>query len=188
MDKKSHQPRAGERTDEQLAELAKAELPYRTVAYDELVRRHYAGVRRLAIAQLGAADEADALAQDVMLRVFGSIKTFRGEAKFTTWLYRIVENLARTRMRQQIREQEKREAYATEYADEDPAAQNLLSDSNEFQRLLAQLSPDERTLLAFRFVDDMELHEIAEVLGLGLSAVKMRYYRTLDKLKSHLED
>lgn len=188
MGQKSQASSLEDQSDEALAELAKEELPYRTVAYDELVRRHYAGVRRLAIAQLGGSDEADALAQDVMLRVFGSIRTFRGEAKFTTWLYRIVENLARTRIRQQIREREKREAYAASYAEEDSAATHeLLSDPSEFQQLLQHLSPDERTLLALRFVDDMELHEIAEVLGLGLSAVKMRYYRTLEKLKKHVD-
>jgi RNA polymerase sigma-70 factor (ECF subfamily) len=169
-------------SDEALATSARHQLPADTSAYDELVRRHYDSVRRLATAQLGAPDEADALAQDVMLRVFSGLKNFRGDAKFSTWLFRIVENLARTRVRQQMREQDKRQALGMAQDERGEDA----PDQSDFQRLLAVLSPEERALLALRFVEDMELHEIAAVLGLSLSATKMRYYRTLDKLKDHI--
>ena len=165
-------------SDEALAEIATTELPYRTAAFDELVSRYYEPVRRLAAAQLGPGEDAEALAQDVMLRVFGAIKQFRGEARFSTWLYRIAENLARTRIGQQVRERAKRRAYGQTLSE---AVQD--DGEDDFQRLLTSLSPEERTLLAFRFVQDLELHEIAEIMGLGLSAVKMRYYRTLEKLK-----
>lgn len=169
-------------SDEALAMSARHGLPNDTSAYDELVRRHYESVRRLATAQLGAPDEADALTQDAMLRVFSGLKNFRGDAKFSTWLFTIVENLARTRIRQQMREQDKREALGKAQDQDGEDA----GDQSDFQRLLAVLSPQERTLLALRFVEDMELHEIAAVLGLSLSATKMRYYRTLEKLKDRI--
>lgn len=170
-------------SDEDLVAEAQRELPYRTVAFDVLVRRHYDAVRRFAATLLGGVDEADALAQDVMLRVFGSLKTFRGDARFTTWLYRIVENLARTRLHQLRRETSKREAFGATLAE---VMQDPETEAEGFAALMASLTADERTLLAFRFLEDLELHEIADVLGLGLSAVKMRYYRTLDKLKRTL--
>lgn len=170
-------------SDEELVAAARRELPYRTVAFEVLVHRHYETVRRIGATLLGGSDDADALAQDVMLRVFGSLKTFRGEARFTTWLYRIVENLARTRLRQQNREAAKREAFGATIseASEDPAP-----DHGAFAALIKPLTVDERTLLAFRFLEDLELHEIADVLGVGLSAVKMRYYRALEKLRRNL--
>jgi RNA polymerase sigma-70 factor (ECF subfamily) len=84
----------GERTDEWLVEQCRASADEE--AFSELVRRHRSQVFRLAVSILGQefTEEAEDVAQDVMLRVHHSLKSFRGESKFSTWLYRITFNVA----------------------------------------------------------------------------------------------
>jgi RNA polymerase sigma-70 factor, ECF subfamily len=84
----------GERTDEWLVEQCRASADEE--AFAELVRRHRSQVFRLAVSILGQefTAEAEDVAQDVMLRVHHSLKSFRGESKFSTWLYRVTFNHA----------------------------------------------------------------------------------------------
>lgn len=169
--------------DNALARRAREELPVVTLAYDQLVRRHYQRVRLLARLMAPAAD-SDAIAQDVMMRVYRGLPRFRGEASFSTWLHRIIQNVARTHQMRELREAEKRTRAAADW--EESGADESASEHDPFGVLVGQLSAEERTLIAFRFLEDLELHEIAEVMGVTLSAAKMRYYRALAKLKDKL--
>ncbi|PJF45383.1 MAG: hypothetical protein CUN48_19165, partial [Candidatus Thermofonsia Clade 3 bacterium] len=80
-------------TDAALVERARRELPYRTGAFEALMRRHGGRIRALAMRFAHNPADAEDLAQEVMLKVFFELPRFRGEAAFTTWLWRLTANL-----------------------------------------------------------------------------------------------
>ena len=173
--------------DNDLVARAIQELPYGTRAYESLMRRYFRLIGQTCQRMLRDPHEAEEARQDIMLKVFNALPRFEGRASFKTWLLRISTNTCITRI-------QKRKLEAARYvsdsempiqefagdAGEDPSTQP----DNEFEALTSSLSSDELQLVTLRFVGDLGLGEIAEVMGIGLSATKMRYYRALEKLKA----
>jgi len=156
-------------------------------AWEELVRQHTRQVYGLCFRFTNSAQEAQDLTQDVFLRVFKTIKTFRSaEGSFHTWLARVTRNLLidhyrRTRQERvtdSIEEQlpmlqEKGGAAA---ARPDQALAGLEA-SEILQATLQKLSPDLREAVILRDLQEMEYREIAEVLGIPEGTVKSRINR-----------
>ncbi|MEO1767732.1 sigma-70 family RNA polymerase sigma factor [Thiobacter aerophilum] len=172
-------------SDSELVNQARTELPYRTGAYETLMRRH--GGRIRAVALRFARDPADAedLTQEVMLKVFFELPRFRGQAAFTTWLWRLTANLCIDHQR--------RAAVAPAVAAPDDALQGVPDPRDahaatearlDADRLLQALPPDDRMLILLRLLVGLDFSEIAQVMALGLSATKMRYSRALEQLRA----
>lgn len=178
-------------SDADIVRRAKAELPYQHTAYEVLVRRHYPGIRKLIAGVLGSPDEADSLAQDAMLRMMHGLPRLEDVERFDPWLRRIAVNVSRTYLSRRSRELKRREAYQVDQALTLPDASSpgvASEGSADLAHLLAPLTPDERVIVSFKVLQDLEFSEIAEILGISLSAAKMRYYRALDKLKAAEQD
>lgn len=173
--------------DKDLVAEAIRELPYVTRAYELLMRRHYRLIGQTCQRMLRDPHEAEEASQDIMLKVFNALPRFEGRASFKTWILRISTNTCITRI-------QKRKLEAARYvSDSEMPIQEFAGDasndpsqqpSSEFASLTGSLSSDELQLVTLRFVGDLGLAEIAEVMGTGLSATKMRYYRALEKLKA----
>ncbi len=178
-----------EAMDQALVEQAQRELPYVTVGFEALAERYYGYVRQIGRGIVGNTDDAETVAQDVMLRVFHHLPKLRDPVTFEGWLHRISTNAARSFLSREIREREKVELLQQEHfaTAELPPAEVVPPNANQFDRLLSSLNLEERSILALRFVDDLGFPEIAGHLGLKLSATKMRYYRALDKLRIQLD-
>jgi RNA polymerase sigma-70 factor (ECF subfamily) len=172
-------------SDRQLIARARAELPHQTRAFEQLAQRNYPYVRKLALGIVGRTDDADSVAQDVMLRVFHGLPKLKAAEAFPGWLRQIIVNTSRTWLMREKRERDKGRRLALE-PDLDHAAPSARSAREGFGALIDGLPAEERAILAFRFVDELEFNQIAEIMDLGLSATKMRYYRAIERMKQRV--
>jgi RNA polymerase sigma-70 factor (ECF subfamily) len=163
-------------------------------AFGSLVRTHQARVRLACLVLLGNAHEADDAAQDVFLKAFKGLQTYRGDSSFETWILKIADHhcldLLRTRTRRGI---ESLEALLEERGDafESFLARSQTSndvppytpeDRHLLGRLFAALPEDDRQVLALREIENLPYEEIAERLSCSLDAVKGRLKRARQTL------
>ncbi len=130
-------------------------------------------------------DDAETVAQDAMVRAYHALPNLDQPDRFWSWLATIVVNRSRSHLDAESRERRKTEALALDPTYQESVDSEEGSDTSriELDRLLNHLTVEERTLLAFRLVDELEFQEIAQILNLNLSTTKMRYYRALRKLE-----
>lgn len=170
-------------------------------AFDTLVRRHQDRVYNQAWRLLGDHDEASDLVQEVFIRVYRKIHLYRGDAAFSTWLYRVTHNLAKNRWKQRERQGRSRTISLDQPhtdADDDrpldrpdeapsPRAQ---AEGREMLALLEEqlqgLGFEHRQILLLRFVENLSYEEIAEVLDTNLGTVKSRICRARQELRRRM--
>ncbi len=170
------------------------------VAFDELVTRYEKRVFNFAYRISGNYDEANDVAQEAFIRVFNSIKTFRGDANFTTWIYRIVKNvylderkkaknhrqvsldeyveLDENSVSRQIEDEGPSPEEITEIKERDKAVQKAIMSLPEYQRIIVTLY----------HTQNQSYEEIAEILHLPIGTVKSRLNRARLALKDILEN
>lgn len=142
--------------------------------------------------------EAEDLTQETFVRAYRSLPGFRGEASLSTWIYRIATNVStdhfRRRATQQAKaalsldEMESEREWLGDGASSSPqqlAAQSEMSDC--VQRFIARLPSDYRTALVLHDLQGLKNREIADVLDVSLSAVKIRLHRARKKLREALD-
>ena len=163
----------------------------------ELVSIHQRMVFGLALHLLGDRDEALDLSQEVFLRVFRTISTFRGQSALRTWIYRIVINQARNRQRWWRRrhraDQVSLDEHLAQFGDMestgDALPDRLLASKETAARIwqaLDRLPFDQRTALILREVDGLRYEEIAFSLGVAVGTVKSRLTRARQALRAEL--
>jgi RNA polymerase sigma-70 factor, ECF subfamily len=193
------------RSDSQ-AEVTEQELVQRVQAgdpeaFDALFRQHCAKVLRQAIHLLGDAAEAEEVVQEVFLAVYEKAHTFRGNAAFATWLYRITANAALSRLRRRTRSKEVAiEDYLPQFrpdghhlvrpvVDWSANLEERLADA-QLQQLLREaielLRPLDKAVLVLSDFEDLSNKEIGEALGLTVVAVKARLHRARLFLRGQL--
>ena len=160
-------------------------------AFEELVRRTHADTFALARRLVSDDDDAQDVVQEAYLRAFRSIKKFRGDAQFSTWLYRITANCASTHLGRRRRhhhdELDEEVAVPDPQPDHDPAAAceaTLLRD--RLEAAIAELPPRLRVVVVLRDIYDMNHAEIAEELDISESAAKVRLHRARRKLRTEV--
>ncbi|HZA27642.1 MAG TPA: sigma-70 family RNA polymerase sigma factor [Actinomycetota bacterium] len=153
-------------------------------AFEELVERTQRHVYTLAYRLVGDRHEAEDVAQEAYLRVFRSLRGFRQEARFETWLYRIVTNAAFTHLRRRGRFGVLL-AEGQEQAVEEPEVRPVEAalDRDEVKRALQGLTPGPRAVVVLKDVYGLSCQEIADEMGLSESAVKVRLHRARKRLK-----
>jgi RNA polymerase sigma-70 factor (ECF subfamily) len=159
-------------------------------AFEELVRRTYSDSYTLALRLTGDEDDARDVVQESYLRAFRGLKRFRGDAQFTTWLYRITANCAANQLRRRARHrhEELDEDFAPVVdADHDPAALADAADlRSRVEDALAELPPRLRAVVVLRDVYDLPHEAIAAELGISESAAKVRLHRARRKLRAQV--
>lgn len=180
-------------TDEQLvARAIEGDLD----AFNQLVLRWERPIYALAYRVIGREEDARDICQDTFLRAFRAIKGFKGQAKFSSWLYRIALNLCRDWIRRERRAplaQAPEGLDPMELASEQPAPIESLDETvsrremtTAVARAMASLSEDQRTAVILKEYHGLTFQEIADMLGCPLSTVKTRLYQGLSVLRREL--
>ncbi len=160
-------------------------------AFALLVHRHQRYVYNLAYRLLRDPEEAADLTQEAFLRAWRGLGGFRSEAKFTTWLYRIVTNLCYNRLpglRRQIAEVEIESADArTSSSQEIPHAAIEASEQSAFlHQQIASLPAKYQLIVTLFYLQELSYQEIAKVLDMPLGTVKTHLFRARDQLRHQM--
>ena len=180
-----------QRTDEELVVLSTAGD---TESFNQLVVRWERPIFALAYRVLGREEDAKDVCQETFLRAFRALKGFKGQAKFSSWLYRIALNLCRDWIRR-----ERRSSMVTSLdADNEPEpVSEPVETAEEFAvrsdlgrvltRAMTALSEEQRTTIVLKEYHGLTFQEIADLQGCPLSTVKTRLYQGLGVLRRQLQ-
>ena len=171
-------------------------------AFDALVTRHQNRVFGLCVRLLGSRTYAEEAAQEVFVKVYRNLGRFRGESKFTTWLYRVTLNHCRNVQAYRARRHEKRhDSLDARSEDEDgpgpkrelpaagPSAEEQILEDERLRFLreeMARLDPIWREILLLRDVEGLSYDEIGAALDLAAGTVKSRIHRARTELRKRL--
>ena len=165
-------------------------------SFNQLILRWERPIYAFAYRVIGREEDARDVCQETFLRAFRSLPGFRGQAKFSSWLYQIAMNLCRDWMRRQRRAPTVQMAEGADPAElaaeggavesiEDLVARRELSAVVE--EAMALLPEEQRTAIVLKEYHGMTFQEIATLQGCPLSTVKTRLYQGLSVLRRHLE-
>jgi RNA polymerase sigma-70 factor (ECF subfamily) len=165
-------------------------------AFDALQLRWDRKIQGAIYRILGSEDEARDLCQETFLKAYRALRRFKGEARFSSWLYQIALNLCRDRMR---RRKGRTLVSLEEMApDAQPAPRSWqpsaleLAEGRDLARrvafAVASLPEEQREVIVLKEYQGLTFLEIAEVLGMPPSTVKTRLYRGLSQLRERLEE
>ena len=158
-------------------------------AFGGLVEQYRDNVYRLAYRMCGNAYDADEAAQEAFVAAWRALPNFRGDAKFSTWLYRLTTNAAIDVMRREKRHKAVGDGEMIEVADDADSPQETVERTEQqeaVQKALATLSEEYREVLLLRYMEELDYAEIAEVLQLPSGTVKSRINRAKAALKAAL--
>ena len=175
----------------EVAELVAAAKDGDREAFDELVRVTYADTYTLAYRLTGNEEDARDVVQEAYLRAFRGVRSFRGDAQFSTWMYRITANCAATHLGRRNRhrhdELDESSPVADPRPDHDP---QLWADADDMRGRLRTaldgLPPRLRSVVILRDVYDLPHEAIAAELGISESAAKVRLHRARNRLRDQL--
>jgi RNA polymerase sigma-70 factor (ECF subfamily) len=169
-------------------ELVEAAAAGSRDAFDELVRRHQAAMLTLARVLTGGRGDADDMAQEVFVRAWRSLRGFRGDSSFRTWLHRVAINVIRT---SQAKEGRLRRLFAGSESFDAPekteAIDTTLARRQAIDRALASLPDELRLAVTLRDLQGLEYKEIAALLNVPIGTVESRIFRARQRLKPLLE-
>ncbi len=172
--------------DAALVARCQAELPNDLTAYRVLVARYEGLIFNTCRRIIGTPEDAEEVTQDTLLQIFHKIHQFQGRSSFKTWLYKIVHNYCRNRISKLARKREGQNSYEEHAANDevDQEADNRRAAlAQAVEEALSKLKKPEREVIVLKFMSGLTLQETADVLGVKLSAAKMRLYRALESFK-----
>lgn len=162
-------------------------------AFETLVLSYEKNVYNLALRMVKNPEDASDMAQEAFIRAYNSLASFRGESKFSVWLYRIVSNVCLDFLRSRSRhptvslsvENDEGEETELDIPDESQSPEALLErrlTRDSVRRGLDALSEEYRQILLLREIQGLSYDEIAETLSMELGTVKSRIFRARKKL------
>ena len=168
-------------------------------AYEELIERFQTPVYNLAYRLLNDQADASDVVQEVFLKIFRNVGSFRGDSSLRTWVYRIAVNESHNRRRWLFRHR-RGETGILDTFDDSESREKPLMDSGEtpfdftvnreaqvlLEEALAEVNPIFRAALVLREVEDMSYEEIAEILEVSIGTVKSRIVRGREALRRNL--
>lgn len=154
-------------------------------AFERLYRRHVARIHSLVGRMVGGEAEVDEIVQDVFVRAWERLSTFRGEAAFGTWLHRLAVNLVLNRLKGVSRGRRLfDDAAALELVGAPARASEAAMD---LEAALAKLPPGARNVFVLHDVEGFRHEEIGEMLGVTSGTSKAQLHRARMLLRGHLE-
>lgn len=160
----------------------------RNAYFERLYKRYCDKVYRKCLSFTKDPVRAEDLTHDIFLKLVVKLSGFRGQSKFSTWLYSITYNYCTDQLRSH---NVRREVYIDDgwerldVGDDDGLAELAEMEAQQLQKALHYLPLEEQTMLLMKYQDDISIREIAVHSGLTESAVKMRLKRSRDKLRKH---
>lgn len=162
-------------------------------AFELLVREYEKNVYNLALRMVKNPDDASDMTQEAFIKAYNSLSSFRGDSKFSVWLYRIVSNVCLDYLRSVSRhpavslsvENDEGEETELDIPDDSRSPEELLERKltrESVRRGLEALPEDYRQILLLREIQGLSYDEISEILSLELGTVKSRIFRARKKL------
>src|ERR1051325_4301876 len=158
-------------------------------AYATLVARYRGQFARYAVRMLGSREDAEEALQDAFVRGYRSLAKCDDPDRFGSWLFRILANRCRTAGTRRGRREKtfvKDEIALLDAAEEHPAERAAWRE--EINRALMALEDDQREAFLLKHVEEMGYDEMAELTGVGVSALKMRVKRACERLRGMLQE
>lgn len=186
-------------TREQEAAIVRKVLGGDANAFETLVLEYEKNVYNIALRMTGNSEDAADMTQEAFIKAYNSLQSFRGDSKFSVWLYRIVSNVCLDFLRSKNRrptvslsvEDDDGEDTQLDVADESQSPELLLDRKltrESVRRGLDSLPPDYRQILLLREIQGLSYDEISQVLGLEVGTVKSRIFRARKRLCNFLID
>jgi RNA polymerase sigma-70 factor (ECF subfamily) len=183
----------------ELAPVAEGPCPGELQDFDSLVQRHRPRIFRFLLASLRDREAAENLTQDCFMRAYKARDQFRGGSSLGTWLMHIAANLVRDHeTNNRLKFWKRKLRYDVDLNDvgdwmpdhqKSPEALALAREQVEaIWRVAASLSERQRTVFLLRFVEDMDLLEIATVTGMKEGTVKTHLFRAVQSVRLGLEE
>ncbi|WP_160725702.1 RNA polymerase sigma factor SigW [Bacillus sp. USDA818B3_A] len=166
-------------------------------AFGEIVETYKNSVYQLCYRMLGNRHEAEDIAQEAFLRAYVNIKSFNQDLKFSTWLFRIATNLCIDRLRKkkpdyyldaEVSGTEGLTMYS-QISSDTPLPENEVESlelQETVQKEILKLPEKYRSAIVLKYMEDMSLNEISEILDLPLGTVKTRIHRGREALRQQL--
>jgi RNA polymerase sigma-70 factor (ECF subfamily) len=161
-------------------------------AYAHLVDRHKKMAFNIAMQIIGNREDAEEITQDAFLKAYQALDSYKGESKFSTWLYRIIYNASISKMRKKKLDQ-------VSIDDDYNASVNVKSTQSALQtltnqeqkiyinRALNKMSGDEKTIINLFYLEENSIDEVSDITGLSVANVKVKLHRSRKKLYGILE-
>ncbi len=164
-----------------------------TAAYSFLVDKHKNMVFSIALRILRNREDAEELSQDVFVKAFHSLDTFKGDSKFSTWLYRIVYNAAISKTRKKKMETVDLDYnlidnYSTDEIKEDVNRLGYDEQKIIVEKILQGLNPEESAMIQMFYFQENSTEEIGEIMGMTQSNVKVKLHRLRKKLLNEVHE
>lgn len=159
-------------------------------AFRLLVDRHYDACLRFAALRLQDHHEAEDAVQETFVRAYRSLHAYEERGRFKSWLFQILVNRCRTRSRRLASRPATTglDKVAAEAASSEGDASGLVLWRFELERALGELPEAQREAFLLRFVEEWSYQEMAELTGVGVSALKMRVSRAREQLRERLDE
>ncbi len=170
-------------------------------AYDVLVKKYYKKIYNLAYRFVGDAEEANDLAQDIFVAAYQNLKKFRGDSKFSTWLFQIASNRGKNRFKYLKRRgffanrgrsdsEDDRESLQRDLPDQSSNPEAMLA-GKQVQKIVQdaidELEPDHKEIVILRDIEGFSYEEIAQILNLPEGTTKSRLHRARMVVKEKLK-
>ena len=186
-------------TKEREMEIIRQTLSGNTNEFEALVLEHQKNVYNLALRMVGNPDDAFDMAQDAFLKAYSSLNSFRGDSKFSVWLYRLTSNICIDFLRKSNRQQtqpltfinSEDELQETEIADSRFSPETELEKKELKEAVWSGMSalPEEyQHILILREINGLSYDEISQVTGIESGTVKSRLFRARKRLCAALTD
>jgi RNA polymerase sigma-70 factor (ECF subfamily) len=162
-------------------------------AYAELVNRYQAYVFTLVLRMIKSREDAEEVAQDVFVKAYRSLADFRGESKFSTWLYTIANTTSITFLRKKkldVHSLDNEKVFEVADSKDSGLRANLVEQKsriNMVNEAIAMLSPDDAEIITLFYKAEQNLEEISRILRLETNTVKVRLHRARTRLKEKME-
>jgi RNA polymerase sigma factor (sigma-70 family) len=162
-------------------------------AYAELVTRYQNYIFTLTLRMIKSREDAEEVAQDVFIKAYRSLADFRGESKFSTWLYTITNTTCITFLRKkklEIHSLDNEKIFEVADNRDSGFSANLVEQKsrvNMVNEAIALLSPDDAEVITLFYKAEQNLDEIGKILGIEPNTVKVRLHRARTRLKEKME-
>lgn len=160
-------------------------------AYKELINRHKDYAFTVAYRILNNREDAEEVAQDAFMQVFGALSSFNSESKFTTWFYRIVFNAALMQKRKNKVEavdiETSSEAFLVSHSSDSTEDLRKIERKKAIQQALQNLSADDSMMITLFYLKELSLGEIAEIIQISAETAKVKIHRARKRLAEEMK-
>lgn len=161
--------------------------------FSKLVDNYKNLVFTVALRMLKNTEEAEEVAQDTFIKVFKSIKNFKGDAKFSTWIYRVAYNACLDRLKK-IKKSQRMNSFdeisGLEISDLNTVLDDIERDerSKLLKKCMELLAPTDCALLTFFYFEEKKLNELSKIFNLTENAVKVKLFRARKRLANVVKE